>query len=112
MNTSAINTGNAILDKRVRYALLAAGVQAGFVRPDDAAREVLADLEAAGVDVRGGLAVARAQLEASGLRCATLLDAIERLLPADPPAPRAAPAKGAPHKILVREVIIRDVGRR
>lgn len=105
-----------VADKRLRYALLAAGVQAGIVQPATAAQEVLLDLQVAGVDLRGGIAKWRGALEtAMGQHCA-LIDAVEALLPPEGAAPTSpnsgASARPKAQRIQACDIIVRDVGRR
>ncbi len=110
MNAPVPTFDGVIADKRVRYALLAFGVQAKMVKPDDAAREILADLQTAGVDLRGGIARWRVALEKATGQHAAIIDALEALLPPE----ESAPARRTTHKAGTQrlDITVRDLGRR
>lgn len=111
MSTSAADFGTVIADKRIRYGVLVFGIQAGMVKPDDAAREILADLTAAGVDLRGGIGKWRTALEKATGQHFALIDALERLLPPDGSAP-ARESSNARASRQRMDITVRDIGRR
>ncbi len=98
--------GAIVAENRAKYALLIMGLQAGAVTPDYAARQVLADLQANGVDVRAGAKKWRAALEKAFGQHAKIVDAFEALLPPEDgePAPPQRPAHARAHGITIREI--------
>lgn len=105
-STTAADLAAVASANQVRYAMLVMAVQAKAVTPEHAAREVAKDLQAAGVDLKGGLKKWRTALGTSIGIHTGILEALERICDATAPssAPTGPAAKGPPLVITVRQI--------